>query len=307
MRRLTLSITAMAIAAAMAASPAMSQSNYNRWSDPDADTKPVAAKKSTNAKAELKALKDEIGALVDKAEKAKAADPQFLKDLRAALGANKPYWNNRLVGDQFLDGEYSKNPRWTALFGRFGYDKKKGLSMTPSGMAGGSGNASSVLSAILGGGGGGAAGNGNPSDNAGLTLDRSLPNAFALDVILYAGAVANAQDANMRIGLTQGTNRRAGYWITVVPGVAPSVSLHVISRSGVRRLAVARLDGAVRDGDQVRVQAQRRPDGRIRVSVNKKALIDVNDGTYKGAYDSLVVAAGDMSASLRRVYYYVHD
>ena len=59
--------------------------------------------------------------------------------------------------------------------------------------------------------------------------------------------------------------------------------------------------------DQVRVQAQRRPDGRIRVSVNKKPLIDVNDGTYKGAYNSLVVAAGDMSASLRRVYYYIHD
>lgn len=179
--------------------------------------------------------------------------------------------------------------------------------MTPSGMDGGSGNASSVLSAILDGGGGGAAGNGNPSDNAGLTLDRSLPNAFALDVILYAGVVANAKDANMRIGLTKGTNRRAGCWITVVPGVAPSVSLHVISRSGVRRLAVARLDGAVRDGDQVRVQAQRRPDGRIRVSVNKKALIDVNDGTFKGAYDSRLVATGDMSASLRRVYYYVHD
>jgi hypothetical protein len=33
----------------------------------------------------------------------------------------------------------------------------------------------------------------------------------------------------------------------------------------------------------------------------------VNDGTYKGAYNSLLVAAGDMSASLRRVYYYIHD
>jgi len=39
----------MVIAVAMASSPVMSQSNYNRWSDPDADTKPVAAKKSTNA------------------------------------------------------------------------------------------------------------------------------------------------------------------------------------------------------------------------------------------------------------------
>lgn len=208
-----------------------------------------------------------------------------------------------------MDGEYSNNPRWTALFGRFGYDKKTGLSMTPCSMAGGGGNASSVLSAILGGGGGGggAAGNGNPSDNAGLTLDRSLPNAFALDVILYAGNVGNAQGANMRIGLTQGTSRRSGYWITVIPGAAPSVSLHVISRSGVKRLAVASLGSAVGDGDQVRVQAQRRPDGRIRVNVNKKPLIDVNDGTYKGAYTSLVVAAGDMSASLRRVYYYVHN
>jgi mono/diheme cytochrome c family protein len=32
-----------------------------------------------------------IGALVDKAEKAKAADPKFLKDLRAAIGSNTPY------------------------------------------------------------------------------------------------------------------------------------------------------------------------------------------------------------------------
>jgi hypothetical protein len=78
MRRLTLSVAATAIAAVMAASPALSQSNYNRWSDPDASAKPAAApKKSSNAKAELKALKAEIGALVDKAEKAKAADPNF--------------------------------------------------------------------------------------------------------------------------------------------------------------------------------------------------------------------------------------
>ena len=59
-------------------------------------------------KAELKALKDEIGAPVDKAEKAKAADPKFLKDLRVVLGANKPYWNNRLVEDTFQGGEYLK-------------------------------------------------------------------------------------------------------------------------------------------------------------------------------------------------------
>jgi hypothetical protein len=49
----------------------------------------------------------------------------------------------------------------------------------------------------------------------------------------------------------------------VVSGAAPSVSLHLISRSDVKRLAVASLGSAVRDGDQVREQAQRRPDGRI--------------------------------------------
>ena len=110
-------------------------------------------------KAELKALKDEIGAPVDKAEKAKAADPKFLKDLRVVLGANKPYWNNRLVEDTFQGGEYlKKNPRWTALFRRFACDKKTDVSRTPSDTTDG---------------GGGAAGNGNPSDSAGLTLAMS--------------------------------------------------------------------------------------------------------------------------------------
>lgn len=309
MRSITLTIAATAIAAAMVAAPVMAQTNYNRWSDPDADTKPITAPtKKTNDSAELNALRTKIGALVDDAEKAKAADPNFLKDLRAAIATNTPYWNTKVIDEQFADGDYSSNPKWTELFGLFAFDKRTGLSMMPSGMTGGGGNNPvNVLGAILGGGGGGAAGNGNPSDNAGLSLDRTLPNAFAVDVILYAGDVANAQDANMRIGFTQGTNRRSGYWVTVIPGPSASVALHVITRSGVQQLASARLGSAVRDGDQVRVQAQRRPDGRFRVSVNKQALIDVNESTFKQPYDSLVVATGDMAASLRRVYLYAHN
>lgn len=308
MRRVTLSIAATAIAAAMATAPVMAQTNYNRWSDPDADTKPVAAAKKTKSdSAELDALRAKIGALVDDAEKAKAADPNFLKDLRAAIAVNTPYWNTKVVDEQFADGDYTNNPRWTALFGQFAYDKRSGFTLTPSGMIGGGNNPVNVLSAILGGGGGGAAGNGNPADNAGLSLDRTLPNAFAVDVILTAGRVANVQDANMQIGFTQGTTRRSGYWITVIPGPSASVALHVITRGGVRQLASARLPNAVGDGDQIRVQAQRRPDGRFRVSVNKQALIDVNEGTFKQPYDSLVVATGDMAASLRRVYLYTHE
>ena len=60
---------------------AASAQQYQQWNDPD---QPVTAAK-TAADTRLQDFVDRINALIDEAEKARAADPQFLRDLRARL------------------------------------------------------------------------------------------------------------------------------------------------------------------------------------------------------------------------------
>ena len=65
--------------ASLLASPALAQSRYTSWSDPDAK-KTVSAPTNVN----MDKLIDELNALVDEATKARAANPVFLQDLKRA-------------------------------------------------------------------------------------------------------------------------------------------------------------------------------------------------------------------------------
>jgi hypothetical protein len=60
---------------------AASAQQYQQWNDPD---QPVTAAKAA-ADTRLQDFVDRLNALIDEAEKARAADPQFLRDLRARL------------------------------------------------------------------------------------------------------------------------------------------------------------------------------------------------------------------------------
>ena len=60
--------------------------------------------------------------MVDDAEKARAADPQFLRDLRGlAQGSDRP-WRIQLLNDDFGDGDFTRNPSWTVTAGKYWVD-----------------------------------------------------------------------------------------------------------------------------------------------------------------------------------------
>jgi hypothetical protein len=78
------------------------------------------------------ALVEEISELIEAAEKARAADPKFLNELREALEDYQGPKFVELMKDDFRDGNISSNPRWNTFKGEYAVSRRDGLmSVTP--------------------------------------------------------------------------------------------------------------------------------------------------------------------------------
>jgi hypothetical protein len=73
------------------------------------------------------ALVEEISELIEAAERARAADPEFLNELRQALEDYQGPKLEQLMHDNFSDGNFTRNPRWRAAEGEFTIDRRSGL------------------------------------------------------------------------------------------------------------------------------------------------------------------------------------
>ena len=98
-------------------------SRYSEWRPEGAEAEGDAA---------LDALARELEALIDEAEKARAADPRFLQDLRDKIAAHlaDAVPREALIRDDFSDGDYTDDPPWDVVSGDFSVDRRLGLRTT---------------------------------------------------------------------------------------------------------------------------------------------------------------------------------
>ncbi len=73
------------------------------------------------------ALVQEITELIEAAERARAADPKFLEQLRQVLEEYQGPKLVQLMHDDFSDGNFTRNPRWRQAEGEFTVDRGRGL------------------------------------------------------------------------------------------------------------------------------------------------------------------------------------
>ena len=294
------------LAALLMAAPATAQ-QYQPWNNPESSTAPAAAEKAANER--LQGFIDELNRLTDAAEKSRAADPGFLRDLRGlARGYDRP-WRTRVLSDTFQDGDFTRDPGWTVTAGKYwverGWGLRSAVKAEPATTGGQTQQRSSgkdVAAAIFGqilqqaldpegratGGrqGSAAATVLNP---AAIQTPLRLTNAFSVEIDFSSWVSEGANAGRFEIGPYQGAPvgdaRAAGYVLAYVQGGG----LDLIRVTGRGSSIIDSRPGPfhLEDKKTHRLEWTRRADGRMTVSLDGKEIMTASDRAYNQAFNGL--------------------
>lgn len=178
---------------------------------------------------QVQELIDELRRITDEADRARAADPVFLRDLRALASRFDNPWRQRLVEDDFRDGEFRTNPAWTVSSGEF-FVSESGLESRATAAASqatsGSNKAPSTEDVVVG-----VIANlltrrlSNDDDNnrqatpppatdAQIFLPSTISNPFSVTAEIYQ----RSPGTSLELLVYQGAARNVGYSVLLEPG-----------------------------------------------------------------------------------------
>lgn len=266
------------LAILLGATPALAQQTYRQWGNPDG---------GRTGPGQTQEFIDRLNRLVDEAEKSRAADPRFLRDLRSlARGFDRP-WRRRVFSDDFLDGNFTANPAWTVTAGRYWVEKGWGLrSAIEPGQAAaqstarrprGRDAAIAILGAVLNQATGNRGGQNAPVAQAIATIRAAVPitNAFAIEFDLSSWRdKGNGQAGKFEIGPYQGSGGGTGYRLAYRPG--GDFELLRVSPRGTSIIDAATAR-PLEDKKPHAVEWTRRADGLMTVTVDGKQIISTTD------------------------------
>ncbi len=303
------------VAGVLAATPANADQRYSTWGDPAA--KPAATAAAAQAD-DVQEMVDKLNTLVDEAEKARAADPRFLRDLRdLARGYHRP-WRRLLVSEDFQDGDYTANPVWTVAGGRFWIEQGWGMRSTvaapvpppetakPQRKMTREEKAMAVFGAILGKAAGQGSDTGPTETPAAVQKPQSaavhtiapITNAFALELEMSSWQ----GQGRLEFGPYQGQSRTSGYRLAYTPGAGLDL-LRVTSR-GTSIIDTVPGPLTLEDKKPHAVEWTRHPDGTMKIALDGKQVIEVADRGFRDSFDGFVMVNHGGDFILRRLAVY---
>ncbi len=279
--------------------PALAEQRYSSWSDPE---RPAAGQPDRQSK-RLQEFIDRLLALIDSADKSRAADPVFLRDLRdLARGYDRP-WRKLLLDEDFGDGDFTANPPWTVTAGRYRIEKSWGLRaiLEPSKGQSSSNQKQEKVSkrdaalAFLGAvldkavrqpeSGQGAGDSGAVKELAFNAIHTAVPisNAFAIELELSSWK----DRGGFEVGPYQGAAKTSGYRLAYSPGARLELLRATDHGSNVIDTSAKPLP--FEDQKVHRIEWTRRADGGMTVSVDDKEIFNLFDRSFKDPFDGLMV------------------
>ena len=245
--------------------------------------------------------------LIDKAERDKAANPLFLKDLRNLAdqyGGPVAGWPVRLLYDDFQDGQYTSNPAWTVTSGQW---QVSNVGSAPalfsqvrlpnaSGQSSNNKAADLLLSAL------GAALNQQNDQNqsnqnqqgqnprATILTPVAITDQFSIKLVMISGGERIGQ---FNFGPYAGKRAENSYQITYDPAATRGLALSRIVDRNVQTLASSSGSVDLEDGKSHVIEWNRGPGGKMTVTLDGKPALQATDvGAHKPFTGFVMVNSG---------------
>ena len=305
------SLTVLAVGALMSLNGNVSLAQSGRysssWQNPDAAQAQDQAQAGTS---QAQDLVDELNTLIDSAAAARAADPNFLRDLRDLARRFDWPWRKRVLFEDFSDGNISANPAWTVGGAPVTVDRFDGLrsrvSMEAAPQAAAqpqqSTDSGDIAVQILGQLLRQSSRDSEPKQQAPapkrheesiLATSVRTANQFAIQADIV---FANAVNGYIEMGVIQGTDG-LGYRVGIRPGARDAAVeiLRVGSRgSGVVNSGrVATATWSAQQASQAKAVLFTRDDaGDMKVSIDGTVVLTANDRAFRDGFDGFIVRNG---------------
>ncbi len=302
---------ALAVSILIPAFASKAGQHYQPWTDPNA-TSATGAQRQQD-------FVDKLKGMIDEAEKARAADLQFLRDLR---GLAREYDRPRrrvVLSDRFEDGDFTHNPAWIVTQGRYWVERGWGLrSAVKAGAAAQSApeperqKGRDVAAAIFGQNlqqaidpegklGGGQAGSTQSGGDPATAIQTALAvtNAFAVEIDFSSWKAEGRLEIGPYLGIPRGAERAQGYVLAYTPGGGLEL-LRVSSRGSniiERRTGLTALE----DKKTHRLLWTRNADGLMAVSIDGREVLKASDQAFGGPFEGFRIVNRGGDYILKRI------
>lgn len=269
-------------------------SRYGSWSPPGTVAGVQDDKKRDG-------LLKELNALISAAERDRAANPVFLKDLKALTSRYANPWNQRLLFDDFSDGDFQRNPAWSVTSGEYWVEQGYGLRSRVTEAAAATNNNSakiskeklalSILGAVLQGAnknGGGKATTATKTASvkpSAIEARARISNAFSATFEISSWKAAGTFEVAMHQGLGG-----LGYRLAYTAGKNPRLELIRVNPRK-RRVIDSSPVVALEDQKVHSIVWTRSADGAMNVSIDGKAILSARDKKYRDRFDALSLSS----------------
>jgi hypothetical protein len=286
-------LRAFVFAALLFPGPAPAQT-YQQWNNPD-----------SSADERLQGFIDQLNTLIDAAERQRAADPGFLRDLRGLTQTQILPRRVQLLSDDFSDGDFTRNPRWTVTSGQYWVESGWGLRSAVKAEAAAQqpkrSSNKDLAAAIFGqilqqaidpdsrASGGSQTSNATTLTPAAIQTPLRLSNGFSITVDFSSWVSEGAPAGRFEIGPYQGTAsggaRASGYVLAYTQGGR----LELIRVTGRGSSVIDSRPGPFRLEDKKTHQLEwtRQADGLMTVSLDGREILTASDNTFKQNFDGL--------------------
>lgn len=257
---------------------------------------------------ETRELVDELRQLVDKADKARAADPKFIKDLRKlASRYDKPQFKT-LFSDDFSDNNYTRNPTWQVDSGKFWIEQHFGLrsSVEQNGSASNSEEPAKLENVLLG-----ALLNELEKDNRDKTQESSQKRYQAAVIrqqqrinntfIIRAELISRQRQGRVDLAVYKDSRSLSGYRLTYTPGSKQAFQLLRVSSRGESVIDAYRKPVNLEDNQIHTLEWQRNRDGKMTLKLNGTLLLTTADTGLREDFNGFAFINNGGDFALRRI------